>query len=372
MKCPNCKHKNKIRDKFCSECGTKISIFSSKSFILGILVVLFIGVIFFFYQLVLYFTGPKYVALQYFKTVISNNTDSIYEYIDEYQDELFVSKDILADKITLFQNVQNYSIVNVQKSGSSVYVTFEMEEGNIQEQAVVELLEQKIGFLKTYKVVSGKIASNVTIRVLKDSKITVDSQYISTYLSKTEGNYDIYVIPYMIAGDYEVDVTYPNGLQSKETLSVASDQTYTIQEVQLENTVTSTVEECVKKDLNILYKAAAEDKNYEDIQDSFKNNLSSLYKTIKRTLNNSFDDVSSIEFTDVEIKKVSFNEDGNLNLMVLADYKIKYSYQVGDQSYEKEQNKYTYISLEGTYDDEEYDIINTTNESNYTTSEIAY
>jgi hypothetical protein len=176
----------------------------------------------------------------------------------------------------------------------------------------------------------------------------------------------------MIAGDYEVDVTYPNGLQSKETLSVASDQTYTIQEVQLENTVTSTVEECVKKDLNILYKAAAEDKNYEDIQDSFKNNLSSLYKTIKRTLNNSFDDVSSIEFTDVEIKKVSFNEDGNLNLMVLADYKIKYSYQVGDQSYEKEQNKYTYISLEGTYDDEEYDIINTTNESNYTTSEIAY
>lgn len=352
MKCLKCGETIEGTDKFCANCGEKVKRkgngFSINNIIIIIvLCVCLIGILFGINRIVNYFTSPNYVAMKYFEVVANNDVDKIYSYIEKYEDSPFVSKEILNDKMTRLENIENYSIKSIKTENNKTYVELQYDLGGEYKTSYVEVKRvNNSKFLKTYEVVSGKLAQNVTIRVLKNAKVTVDGKDISAYLNENDNDeyYDTYVMPAMIQGSYKFLLTLENGLIMEKNISLQSDSTYTLSKINLDTEVTTSLEKTIKESLNTLYKSAIQEKNYEDISSNFKNDLSSLYRSIKRSIKSSSKVMKEINFTDVEIKSSMFNDKGNLEVDIFADYDMKYSYQ-GEEK-QTEVSNYMSLSVE--------------------------
>lgn len=352
MKCLKCGEKIEGTDKFCANCGEKVKRkengFSTNNIItIIVLCVCLIGILFGINRIVNYFTSPNYVAMKYFEVVANNDVDKIYSYIEKYEDSPFISKEILNDKMTRLENIENYSIKSIKTENNKTYVEFQYDLDGEYKTSYVEVKRvNNSKFLKTYEVVSGKLAQNVTIRVLKNAKVTVDGKDISAYLNENDNDeyYDTYVMPAMIQGSYKFLVTLENGLIMEKNISLQSDSTYTLSKINLDTEVTTSLEKAIKDSLNTLYKSAIQEKNYEDISSNFKNDLSSLYRSIKRSIKSSSKVMKEINFTDVEIKSSMFNDKGNLEVDIFADYDMKYSYQ-GEEK-QAEVSNYMSLSVE--------------------------
>lgn len=358
MKCLKCGETYEKTDKFCANCGAKVQkengFSTNHIIIIVVLSVCFIGILFGINRIVNYFTSPNYVAMKYFEVVKNNDVDKIYSYIEEYEDSPFVSKEILNDKMTRLENIENYSIKGMKTENNKTYVEFQYDlDGKYQTSYVEVKKVNHSKFIKTYEVVSGKLTQNVTIRVLKNAKVTVDGKDISAYLNKNDNDeyYDTYEMPAMIQGSYKFLVTLENGLIMEKNISLQSDSTYTLSKINLDTEVTTSLEKSIKESLNTLYKSAIQEKNYEDISSNFKNDLSSLYRSIKRSMKSSSKVVKEINFTDVEIKSSMFNDKGNLEVEIFADYDMKYSYL----EEEKEVSDYMSLSVEL---DSNFEVIN--------------
>lgn len=361
MKCIKCKMKVEKTDKFCPNCGEKIvsrnlnAYVNKKVIFILVSFICLLGILFGSYCIFKHLNSPSYIATKYFETVIKNNPDDIFPYIKEYDDSPFVSKELLKEKMTKLGKIENYSIKNIKEEDSKILVEFEYDLDGEYATSYVELKKEKVlKFFDSYEVVSGKLALNVTIRVLADSKITIDDKDIKKYLKENDDDkyYDTYVIPAMINGSYKFDIILDNGFEMDKEITLTSNSTYTLSKINLDDEVTSSIEKDLKDDLNVLYKASIESKNYEELPE-FKNDLSSLYRSIKRSMNSSSKSVKEIDFTNVEVKSSMFNDKGNLEVEIFADYDMKYIYY----NSEKEVNVSDYMSLAVELDDE-LEIIN--------------
>jgi len=361
MKCVKCKMRVEKTDKFCPNCGEKIvsrnlnAYVNKKVIFVLVSFICLLGILFGSYCIFKHLNSPSYIATKYFETVIKNNPDDIYPYVKEYDDSPFVSKELLKEKMTKLGKIENYSIKDIKEEGNKILVEFEYDLDGEYATSYVELKKEKIlKFFDSYEVVSGKLALNVTIRVLSDSKITIDDKDIKKYLKENDDDkyYDTYVIPAMINGSYKFDIILDNGFEMDKEITLTSNSTYTLSKINLDDEVTSSIEKDLKDDLNVLYKASIESKNYEELPE-FKNDLSSLYRSIKRSMNSSSKSVKEIDFTNVEVKSSMFNDKGNLEVEVFADYDMKYMYY----NSEKEVNVSDYMSLAVELDDE-LEIIN--------------
>jgi len=363
MKCIKCKNKINKSDKFCFECGTKIEKRELNAFING-KVVIFTGILF---SLICVFLlgysfnkklkSPEEVATEYFETVIRNNSNEIYPYIEEYSDSPFVSEKMLSDKMVRLGKIENYSIKGVEEKDGKILVEFQYDLDGEYQTSYVELKKEKIyKYFDSYKVVSGKLASNVILRVLAGSTIKVDDKEISNYLNEKDDDeyYDTYEMPDMIAGIYKVDITLKNGLKLYKEFSVASNNKYTLSKINLTEELANPIQSKIKDSLNVLYKSAVDGKNYEDIN-KFKNDLSSLYRSIKRSMNSSNKTVLEIDFTNVEAKLAMFNDKGNLEVEIFADYDMEYIDNTIAGNKKITISDYMSLSVEL---DENYEIIN--------------
>ena len=326
MECKKCKNIINENDKFCFNCGRSIKIRDLNAFINGktiaILISLFclFGIFILGYSFTKKINSPDTVAMKYFETVIKNDSAKIYSYIEEYSDSPFVSEKILSDKMTRLGKIENYSIKGIKENGNSLLVEFEYDLDGEYQTSYVELKKEKIfKYFDSYKVVSGKLALNVTIRVLSGASVTIDGKEISNYLDENDDDkyYDTYVIPAMIAGSYKFDITLKNGLEMDKEISLASNSKYTLSKVNLSDDLTNSIESNLKDALNLLYKSAVDGKDYDEINE-FKNDLSSLYRSVKRSMNSSSKSVEEIEFTNVELKSSMFNEKGKLEVEIFA------------------------------------------------------
>lgn len=329
MKCNQCRQTISLNDTYCGECGMKINqeeirLKQKKKrwkigiSSIGMLLVFLIGC-----HLLLYFTSPKYVAQTYFDAVMHADYDKIYDYVKE-EESLFVSKDILKEKDVQQGNIEEVEISHIYEKQNQTYVEFSYICNGRRTKSYVELQKKTyFSIFTTYKVVSGKLASNVSFVVPQNSQITIDGKEIDAFLQEDKNTgYDTYFIKSMMAGDYEVVLTLANGLQKKEMVSVKDKGTYLLTNLQLEEEQKKLLEKTNLENLNILYEAALQDKAYSTISSSFENNVESFYRQIKREVKNK--NITSKKYSDCEIKNTTINKDGNIEITFFVDYTIEY------------------------------------------------
>lgn len=373
MFCEKCKKTGNPGDIYCTECGSKLKKKKSefklskktKNIILSIVIVIIL--LFLAYNTIYYLLSPKMVAKNYFEALINNDIDKIYSYIDYDSD--FVSKEILEDKLVSLENVEDYEITNVKIGEKKAIVTIRYELNNEYNTVYVSLDRKKNKYLlfDEYNVESGKIVENITFKVPKGSTITIDDKDISKYLAKSNDEYfDYYEIPYMIKGSYEI-MTSLNNIDVNDEIEVSSNQTYSINNVKLDDTLESTLKEIALNKLSVIYNSALSDKTFDEIKSNFNltsySTLEDTYRSIKRGLNNSYIIVNNIEFKEASIERITYSNEGKLVITLDTDYTINGVVKLQEEKeFSSKNNSYikiTFDYLDGNYD--VYDISGTLN-----------
>lgn len=329
MKCQNCGETYKKEDIYCGNCGTKIKKenkfinFILKHKIKIIIISIIIASLMSLYAIVSYFTSPVYIANKYFNAVINNDYDKIYTTFNVENE--FVTKEQLKEKIKELK-VDNFKIVDYEITDDQALITYEYTKDNQKYYANVSLTKDGSKYLifNNWKINSGKLSKDITIKLPKGSKVTLDNKELTKYLKEDE-NYDIYEIPYMITGTYNLDVTLTDGTNINEDIVISSNETYSLNNIDLVDNTKNIVKEQAKNYISELYNGLIN--NNESVSDSINN----LYKEIKYYYKNSDIKLKSFNITSLDIIKATYNKKGNLSVT----YKVEYDYTLvnGDNTY---------------------------------------
>lgn len=349
MYCLKCKKNGSIFDKYCKDCGGKLEHkkmdkkFKRKICVSSIVVVILTLICFLGYNLFNYFISPDYTALNYFKAIINNDIDKIYSYLDA-EDSTFVSKKILSEKINFFESVNNYKITHMTEYQNYIMVEISYSTNNSAEKAYIELAKTN-NYLKPYKVVSGKIANNITFKVPTGSKVIIDDIELTN--SKTKDNFDLYHFNHMIKGSYKVKIEI-NDIALEEEIDVEDNGTYTISNIKLNSELEEKIINKTREELNYIYSSILDNKTFGEIKNRFVSETSELkssYNSIKRTINSS---ITNVEFIDFEVKKVTYSSSGKLAITYLVDQNITMN--------EKTNSYSNYITVEYDYINNAYEL----------------
>ena len=357
MICKNCNKKGKIGDIYCDDCGSKLekeTIHLSEKAIRNITIIL-ITLLFLctILKIITYMMSPSYIATKYFKAITENDTTKIYSYIEKNESD-FVNEDILKEKMNLFENVDQYKIINTSENNNEAIVEFEYVIDNEVKTAYVKLNKTKNGIFDIWNVESGKIIENISIKVPKNSDITVDGKDIKKYLKTgTNEYYDYYEIPYMIAGKYTIKTTN-NDITVEDEIELESNHTYTVGKIELNNELADNLEKQTVETLNYLYTNAIQNKNYDEIKENLNNKLENAYKSLRRTINQSNIKVNGMNIDDIQLDKATYDEEGNLEVTLVVDYMINYTYKVNGEEKTASNNAtskttVTFVYQEGNY-----------------------
>lgn len=356
MKCKNCDKKIKDDVMFCPECGTKVKDSSIKKIAVKIaeykklifsIIVIFIALIC-TYNILEYFNSPKYIADKYVKAVLNNDYDKIYEMID-LKNSNIVSKAVLKEKIDKI-DYDEYKYVDTITKGDYVFVEYVYTKNNKRYTVYVELvkgLNKNLLFFDNYNIISSKVANDVTITLPKDSKVTLDGIEISEYKTNNE-EYDVYKFDAMIAGEYKVKITLPNGSVVEDEIKIESDKNYVITNFKIEEELENKLINELNDTLSILYTNAINNVEYNNTS---LNVLSDEYKEVKSYLQLDTKKLNSISFNDITVLKANYEKN------IVVDYSIGCKYGVDGV----EKTGYINIEVQYEYKDEKYNIVSITN-----------
>lgn len=331
MFCKKCNKKGKKGEIYCNECGSKLKKerqefkISKKTKYVILISTIIILLLFLAYNVTSYLLSPKMIAKTYFESLISNDNDRIYSYIDYESD--FVSKEILEEKREKLK-VEDYEITNIKVGENNSIVSIEYESNEEYNKAYVSLDRNKNKYLifDEYEVESGLIVQNITFKVPSGSTITIDDKEIDKYKTNSKNEYfDYYVIPYMIKGNYEIKTSL-NGINVTDEIEVNSNQTYSINNVELDDELETNLKQTALNKLALIYNSALADKIFDEIKSNFKidsyKELEDTYRSIKRGLNASYIKVNNIEFKEASIKRITYSDEGKLVITLDTDYNI--------------------------------------------------
>ena len=352
MKCRNCNAKIKESDIYCQECGKRtkenrfIKWFNDNSKLLCIIASIIIGLVILF-NVICYFVGPKYLASKYIKAVMNNDYEEIYKLAD-LKDSDLVSVKTLRQKIYDYK-ADEYKFDGIETNGDITLVRYIYSQNNKKYYVYVELVKQlnkKLLVFDNYKIVSGKVATDVTLEIPKNSKITLDKKDIKSYLDESTDSYDIYFIDKMIKGTYDVEITLPNGTVVSDKLDIESDQVYNVGNFDIDEALKTTLIDKLNTTLNTLYPNAINNTEYNS---TGLTNLKEEYKELRSyiQINNK---LTSISFSDIDVETATYND----NLVITFSIGCNYSVNNGTDSYTG--MGYTNIDVEFTYNDGNYEI----------------
>ena len=330
MYCKNCNRKGKKDEKYCSECGSKLTkqkstfkLSQKSKNTIGILAGLLI-MIFAAYGIACYIFSPEEAARKYFDAVINNDEETIYSYIDVESSD-FISKKLLSEKMVKFAKIESYEIVDTEEYGNEVIVTFryKLKDTNEIRKVLVSLTREDGIFFDKWKVNSGKLTKNVTIKVPNNAIVTIDNMDITKYeIDDDSEYYQTYRIPAIITGEYQVK-TILNDVTVVDNVTFQTDGTYYIGNFDLDEKTSSVIEENTISSLNYIYASAIQNKSFSELT-NVDSNLEKDYKALKRTLNMDNINVTEIKFTDAEVKNATYDEFGNLEVTLIGDYDMSY------------------------------------------------
>ena len=369
MFCEECGTKNELGATFCESCGHKMPVSEPKKekgpkrklskstiIILSVIGVLAACIITFFI-VGSSMTNPKNIAHKYFKAMADADLDEMYGYLHT-SDSDFVSKELFksknsedAEKVEIVKSkVNDMSIINKEKGEAVIIIDCQIKE----DDEVSDVKQLKVNLKKSGKkllffdnwVVEDEtfIINDVKVKVIKDSKVKIDGiELTEKYLSKDDStdSMDVYVIPEIMRGKYDVVITLPFGFDTKDTTTFSYDEDYytfnSYDSIDLPDETITKIEKDLKSNIQTLYTNAIDEKLWNSFKSEFEfkdGNLSDLesdYSSLSRSISRLSKKLDSITFSDVTIKSVYFS-DGELKVNAKATYTYKLSYTEGEET----------------------------------------
>lgn len=359
MFCGECGKKNEKGAKYCEECGSKlnndsvndIKNFGSKNKKLIIIVCVLLVSLFGIYNFLISKYGPEAIAKDYFLAVMNADADSIYDYLD-IKDREFTSKKIFKKVFNVQKkDLVNYSLASFEKSSDGLTATarinYTLKGRNSSEATNISLVRDKNNkflIFENWKI-SDRFMETVNdfeITVPKDSNVKVEGIELGKkYKSDGTKENDLYKIPEMFKGKYEVSVTLKNGLTLEDNVNVTGYRNANLSNLKLTSNDEKKLERELPEIIENLYKSAIEKKSFEEIKKDYEYDGSDLSK-----LENSYDSfmkvVSVGGLKSLKVKKVKINNTkfGSDVIRVTADVNFDYvsSYKILDKEKESSGN----------------------------------
>lgn len=407
MYCEECGAKNKENSKFCENCGHEIKIESKEKnnemkknaetvkqpmnkknkiiiAVVAVVIVLFVTI----YIILSNKAKPQNVAENYFDAVVNYDADKIYSYVD-VKDSDFTTKEMFkkviknAEKLNE-KKITNYKIVrtNVDSITAKVKFDYVVEDSEKSKDITIYLTKNKKKkwlLFDNWQVTNKKYVDvkNYKIRVFKDSKLSVegkkvDKKYIDKSLSTS--TIDVYKMPAMFAGYYNIQVKTPMGIEIKDQVGVSSYSSYTCKfDVKsLSSSFKKKLTNNIKESLQTLYDSAKDNKSFDEIKDKFNykkanlNDLKSDYETLVTSLSTSSSKLKSIKFDKIDISSIRMdNSKGYLYVNAKVNYDYNIEYQLGEETKQKTDDSYSYVYMYFDYVDSNFKLVDVSRLNSY-------
>ena len=359
MFCGECGKKNEKGAKFCEECGAKlqndvkgeIKDFGSKNKKLIILICALVVVIFGIYNFLIGKYGPEAVAKDYFLAVMNADADSIYDYLD-IKEGKFTSKKIFKKVFNVQkEDLVNYSVSSFEKSSdgltATAHINYTLKGKSSSESTDINLVrDKKNKFLifENWKI-SDRFMETVNdfeITVPKDSIVIIEGVKLDKKY-KTDGTKgtDLYKIPEMFKGKYDVIVTLKNGLTLEDDVNVTSYGSASLNNLKLSSSDEKKLEKKLPDVIGKLYQDAIDKKSFEDVKKDYEYDGSDLSK-LESSYSYFMKAISAGGLKTFKVKKVNINnvkyDDGIIKVTADVDFDYTSSYKILDKEKESSGN----------------------------------
>lgn len=353
MFCEECGKENAKGSKFCESCGSKLN--NKKEFKvdkktkkLSIMAFVILILLFGCYSFLSVKYGPEEIAKDYFLATMNANSDMIYNYLG-IKDKDFTSKKIFKNvyKITK-QDLVNYSVVSSNKSNDGltavVKINYTLKGNTFTNEAQINLVKNnknKYLIFDNWEI-SDKFVDTVSdfeLRVPKNSEVKVEDIYLSKkYKQKSDdSSEDLYKIPELFKGKYNVLITLKNGLKLEDDIVVSNYSRSRVSDLKLTSSDTKNLERKLPQMIEKIYESAIAGKNFDDIKKDYEFDGCKLDDFAK-----SYDSFMKIihggSLKKFEVKKVTIDDskydDGLVKVTVDVDYKYTASLKVLDSEKE--------------------------------------
>lgn len=293
------------------------------------------------------YTSPEMTAKAYFTAVMAGNSENAYKMIDVEENE-FINKDTfkkLTEQIGC-KNIKNYMIkenkgdyFEADEEGEEdspskeVIITYRLKEDTSDYNFVVKLDKsdtKKYFLFDDWKVnVGDYIQKDIVLEVAGSSKVQIDGKELNEkYKKKSEDNFgfQIYTIPKMFEGVYDIKITSDIYSDYSDRLSVLGGENYfSAEDVSLKEEVINQVMEQAKTDFKQLWNDIVEKKNLVDVtnvkmsdnKSEIEEGYMSLVEDFKRQDGTG---KKKIKFDNFEISAEAGTESYNSNIPVIYVY----------------------------------------------------
>ncbi|MBR3229584.1 MAG: zinc-ribbon domain-containing protein [Bacilli bacterium] len=359
MFCGECGKKNEKGAKFCEECGAKLQSdakkeiheFGTKNKKLIILICALVVSIFGIYKFLIGKYGPEAIAKDYFLAVMNADADSIYDYLDIKEGE-FTSKKIFKKVFNVQkEDLVNYSVSSFEKASdgltATVHISYTLKGKSSSDSANINLVrDKKNKFLifENWKI-SDKFMETVNdfeLTVPKDSTVVIEDVKLDKKY-KTDGSKDadVYKIPEMFKGKYDVKVTLKNGLTLEDDVNVTGYKSASINNLKVSSSDQKKLEKKLPEIIEKLYQDAIQEKSFEDVKKDYEYDGSDLSK-LESSYNSFMKIISAGGLKKFNVKKVKINsirfDDGIIRVTADVDFDYTASYKILDNEKESSGN----------------------------------
>ena len=359
MFCSECGKKNEKGAKFCEECGTKlqsdvkaeIKKFGSNNKKLMILICVLVVAIFGIYKFLIGKYGPEAIAKDYFVAVMNADADTIYDYLD-IKEGKFTSKKIFKKVFNVQkEDLVNYSVSSFEKSSdgltATAHINYTLRGKSSSETADINLIrDKKNKFLifENWKI-SDKFMETINdfeITVPKDSTVIVEGVKLDKkYKSEEVKGNDLYKLPEMFKGKYDVRVTLKSGLTLEDDVNVNGYKNASLSNLKMSSSDQKKLEKKLPEIIEKLYKNAIEEKSFEDIKKDYEYDGCDLSK-LESSYNSFMKIISAGGLKKFKVKKVKINsakfDDDIIKVTADVDFDYTASYKVLDKEKESSGN----------------------------------
>jgi len=405
MFCGECGTKNESESSFCLECGAPLrhdekikndtnnkilkkekKQLSKKNKIILVVVLLLVVVLGGLYKVVSDMTNPKTIAKDYIEAVVNQDAGRLYKYVDITGDKTFVSKKIFVDSFKDLENednyIENYKI-NDLKYGSGgltveVLFTYTVKGDSEEYDESIKLIKQKDKkylFFDDWKIAdlseSNLVEKDYVIKAIKGSKVTFAGILLTDkYLDKekTTDKIDYYVLPNVFDNANSLKVVLPNGLEVQDTVYPDSDSNYMV-DLDLENLSDdekTNIENVLKINMSSIYNHIIARTLFDDIKSEYESegidltNLNNSYNNLYADLESAYSNLTSIDFTNIEIDEIGITDEGYIEVEFNADYDYTVEYKNWNDEVQTHTDKdYTSgIDMVLSYKDNTYYLVN--------------
>ena len=366
MYCGECGTKNNKESTFCSECGAKLkeenkvnkvnkNPMSKKKKILIILILILIALLILGYN----FLNKKYsaesVATDYFKAIISNDPNKIYDALNLTDSEFTTKKDFEKIYEETYKDdieVLNYSLIDMEYEDDNLTVEAEFKvifKDSQEDTITIKLIKdkkKKLLIFDSWYVYNENnlfVVNDYTINVPKGTIVSINDKKVEEkYLDKKESDEeeDVYVIPQIIVGKSIIKTKLPCGIETEKEVNISTYNDHYKLDIDintLSEEMTKKLQDKIKEDINNIYANLISKKSWNDVRSDYIYNKTDL-SDLEDEYDGAYEEIA--ENTSKQLKKFNVT-DVTINSISVEDNKIKIRCKI-NYDYTLDYNKKTY------------------------------